>query len=297
LMMGTVCQDASFSMSDDGLHIAVVCDGHGGALHFRSDVGAKFAVMTAVRAIEGFLMNTDACLFAGKPLTKFGVEKELTEEQKASEVYQQMHKLFASILLSWQMSMADHAVENPITEEELKGLPELDQVLYKEGIVHDSAYGTTLLACGCTDDYWFAFQIGDGKVLTLEGEQWDAPIPDDKACHDNITTSMCDRHALSEFRFCFEGNGHFPEAIMLCTDGMEHTFKTTDKLAGFYRDMLGVVRKSSKEKMVKEMKRIFPLFSKMTTGDDISVASVYGDHNPLNLTKVNAEELKKWKLR
>jgi len=275
LVEGTVCQDASFSMSEDGLHLAVVCDGHGSARYFRSDVGAKLAVMAAVRAIAKFIDETDASLFAGKPLTKFGIEKELTEEQKVSEVYQQMHRLFATMLLSWNLSVTDHALKHPITEEELKRLPELDQVLYKEGIMHDSAYGTTLLACACTDDYWFAFQIGDGKVITLEREQWDAPIPDDKACHDNITTSVCDFHAQNEFRFCFEGNGHFPEAIVLCTDGMEHTYKTTNGLADFYRDMLGIAREAGKGKMVGEMKRFLPLFSKMTSGDDISVACVF----------------------
>ena len=35
-----VCQDASYSATDTTMSIAIVCDGHGGARYFISDVGA-----------------------------------------------------------------------------------------------------------------------------------------------------------------------------------------------------------------------------------------------------------------
>ena len=44
------CQDKSFAQKDiianDGTHFnfAIVCDGHGGAPYFRSDLGADFAI-------------------------------------------------------------------------------------------------------------------------------------------------------------------------------------------------------------------------------------------------------------
>jgi hypothetical protein len=51
----------------------------------------------------------------------------------------------------------------------------------------------------------------------------------DKKCHDNITTSLCDFDVINEFRFCYNGDGPFPYAVFLCSDGLENSFKTVDK--------------------------------------------------------------------
>ena len=36
-----VCQDYSATLTERGLTVAVVCDGHGGNRYFRSDVGSR----------------------------------------------------------------------------------------------------------------------------------------------------------------------------------------------------------------------------------------------------------------
>ena len=73
------CQDASFSaVYDDGLAIAIVCDGHGGERYFRSDVGARMATEVIRDSIKNFIQNVDKSLFVDKPYT--AVEAITSEE-------------------------------------------------------------------------------------------------------------------------------------------------------------------------------------------------------------------------
>lgn len=65
-----VCQDASYSATDTTMSIAIVCDGHGGARYFRSDVGAKFAVDATKECVDEFVSEIDKGIFVGKSLHK-----------------------------------------------------------------------------------------------------------------------------------------------------------------------------------------------------------------------------------
>ena len=275
----TVCQDSSVSMSKDGISIAAVADGHGGPHYSRSDIGAKLAVGVAVKCITAFVDEMDKSIFSGKPLVKYGVARELDEEQKSSELYKQIHSLLASVLYYWELEVQDHVEKNPFTSDELHAFSSEYQDMLKTGYSQDVPYGTTLLACIQTDCFWLAFQIGDGKVLISDKGAWHNPIPDDDNCYDNITTSMCDKHAIDDFRFCFQSDGHFPDAVFLCTDGMEHSFASIDKLTDYYKNILDVVKDGSKELLLKHLKKILPTFSMMTTGDDISVTCIYNNIN------------------
>ena len=68
------CQDASFSaVYDDGLAIAIVCDGHGGERYFRSDVGARMATEVIRGSVKTFVENVDKSLLAGKPQVGCGM--------------------------------------------------------------------------------------------------------------------------------------------------------------------------------------------------------------------------------
>ena len=52
LASGKPCQDASYSETSDRMSIAIVSDGHGGAIHSRSDVGSQLAIYAAQGVIE-----------------------------------------------------------------------------------------------------------------------------------------------------------------------------------------------------------------------------------------------------
>ena len=73
------CQDASFSaVYDDGLAMAIVCDGHGGERYFRSDVGSRLAIEVIRDSVRTFVENVAPSFFAGKLYT--AVEAVTSEE-------------------------------------------------------------------------------------------------------------------------------------------------------------------------------------------------------------------------
>ena len=64
------CQDFSYSaVTDSGMSIAIVCDGHGGNRYFRSDIGAKYAAEVTLEAVRQFVASIDQSLFEGNPYT------------------------------------------------------------------------------------------------------------------------------------------------------------------------------------------------------------------------------------
>ena len=77
-----MCQDASYSATDTTMSIAIVCDGHGGARYFRSDVGAKFAVDATKECVDEFVSEIDKDLFIGKPFTQKKSVKDVSIEYK-----------------------------------------------------------------------------------------------------------------------------------------------------------------------------------------------------------------------
>lgn len=75
---------------------------------------------------------------------------------------------------------------------------------YTKGEKVQSAYGATLIGVVVTKDFWFGVHIGDGKCVVFDKAGVDSePIPWDEQCFLNITTSICDSNAGSEFRYFF----------------------------------------------------------------------------------------------
>ena len=89
--------------------------------------------------------------------------------------------------------------------------------------------------------YWFAFQIGDGKCVFLTQSngkiECNKSIPWDERCFLNKTTSLCDSQAIDGFRFCYQGDGNFPMAVFLGSDGLDDTYGDEEGLYNFYIEL------------------------------------------------------------
>ena len=132
-----------------------------------------------------------------------------------------------------------------------------------------------------TPTYWFAFHIGDGKFVTVHNEgngiEFRQPIPWDERCFLNKTTSLCDSHVLEEFRYCYQGDGSFPRAVFLGSDGMDDSYGDGDNLYNFYTQLFKIIIRKGNEKALDELKKSLPIISKRGSKDDMSVACVYDD--------------------
>ena len=271
------CQDASFSaVYDNGLAIAIVCDGHGGERYFRSDVGSRMATEVIRDSVKTFVDNIDKGIFVGKLYTaqEAITSEEVVKKQTAVDIA--FRQLFSSIIYQWNQKIAEHAANTAVSEWEQEHVdPKYINELYTSE-TFEKLYGCTLMVYVQTPDYWFAFHLGDGKCISFQQNPlWSFPIPWDDRCFLNKTTSICDSNAINEFRYCYEGDGHFPWAIFLGSDGMDDSFGEDANLVNFYIQVVKMLVTEGLEATIKSIESDLPQLSKIGSKDDMSIAFVY----------------------
>lgn len=314
---GKPCQDASLAwQSEDGRFQAiVVADGHGGDTYVRSDVGSRLATELALHHIRRTLEDADFVrLMEGsrgavtaRPDGPRRVPKDPAERSESllellrqdklfarqvagiREQDERFQQLFRDIYEDWLDNIRRDSEENPFTDSEKALLGE--HRLAK-------AYGTTLMAFVRTPAYWFAFHLGDGKMLAAdETGQWSEPVPWDCNCFLNLTTSLCNSRPLSSFRYAFDGTGHFPVAVVLGSDGLDDSWGTMEKLQNFYSQVLSIfwgneVEGKTMEQTVGELGEYLTRVSVQGSRDDMTMAGLL-DWNrldiPLQLAKLRQQ--------
>lgn len=278
--VGKVCQDYSYgNIYEDGVAIVVVCDGHGGKRYFRSDIGARLACQVTEEKTRFFIDTVGDSLFKGKPYTaNSAIATQINNEQfeKENEIDKSLRQLFSSIIYEWGVRIQDHAEAIPLTEQELSSIEEDWQADFESRTNLEKVYGCTLMAYIQTKDFWLAYHIGDGKCISFNAEgEWSEPIPWDERCFLNKTTSLCDSNAINEFRYCYQGDGNFPVATFLGSDGLDDSFGSEENLANFYAQILKKIVQVSKECVVEEIQTTLPELSAIGSKDDMSVATVF----------------------
>lgn len=159
----SVCQDAALShLTDDGMLIVAVADGHGDKKHALSHIGSRLAVATAVELIE--IALRDVIVQSHK--NTFQIQKEL-QLQLPKRIHYEWKK---RILEEISKDRTEDATEFVIEEFEEENLKE--QVIL---------YGTTLLAVGIFQGHMLCFQLGDGDIfiLTNREQEFDEQSADD----------------------------------------------------------------------------------------------------------------------
>ena len=262
-----VCQDYSYSHIDEnGLAIAVVCDGHGGKHYFRSDVGARFATEIIANNVREFVGNIDEALFVGQPFTQqAAIQTEIDRQdfRKEKPIDIAFRQLFGSIIGQWQQRIEQHAAANPLTEKENAQVEEQYRKEFLSGYKLEKIYGCTLMAYVSTPKYWFAFHLGDGKCISFDKDaQWKEPVLWDDRCFLNKTTSICDSDALNEFRYSYQGDGVFPVAVFLGSDGMDDSFGEETNLVNFYVRVAKSLVKDGFDATFADIKDTLPELSK-----------------------------------
>jgi serine/threonine protein phosphatase PrpC len=256
---GEICQDFSAFYSGGDMTVAVVCDGHGGDMYFRSDKGAKFAADAAVACIREFISHK----------ADYMQDIDVTWSALVS-------RLEMSIITRWNQAVESDYAENGFTEDELDGLRGSDLMALSHDYGYYLAYGTTLIAVAVTPEFWFGIHIGDGKCAVVsDGWQFAEPIPWDENNFMGITTSMCNSNALRLFRSCF--NRKLPDAVIIATDGIEESFADRTYLYGFYKKILGSVKSGDISGAKSNLEAFLPILSKKGSGDDLSIAVIYND--------------------
>lgn len=232
------CQDYSMSCQTDDYAIAIVADGHGGSAYFRSDRGSHMAAETAMSVLIEFLTAT------GNMST---IPEGNWQRQLAS-----------ALITEWQQRIYTDYQCEPFRADSDRW---------------QKAYGTTIIVSLCTPYCFFGMQIGDGRCIALDKRNTATqPIPWDKRCFLNRTTSLCDKEALNEFRFCFHRK-RLPKAVFIGTDGVEDCFANANGLYDFYKVLYRQLS-TDFDTALNNLRRFLPSMTQKGSTDDISIAGI-----------------------
>lgn len=243
--------------------MCLVADGHGGRRYIRSADGSRIAVKIGIISSLAVLNGCiDSCI-------------KNRDREKTSE---NLKLVCSKIVNSWRLHGKEGIVahykktplspeEEKICREEFKNFPLTEDDIY-------TLYGTTLLIGGYVEKYgfWYAIQIGDGKCIAIrEDGSIFYPIQDDEKLAFGVTTSLCGKNAISDFRYAFGYDRLSGIAVM--SDGLTDSFekdKLPDFILNIQKNMFADERKTK-----EELRSFLPRLSEMGSGDDISIASIF----------------------
>jgi serine/threonine protein phosphatase PrpC len=240
--------------------IVAASDGHGSAKYFRSHIGSRLAVETAIGLAQEFLN--------GQPDTKnLSAIKRTAEERLPQEMSRR-----------WKEAVESHIANNPLSDEELAALEKKDGVAAREAIqnkpVH--AYGATILTVLVEESFILYLQLGDGDILLVsDGGGVERPLPKDERLFANETTSLSSHNAWSDFRFSFQTlAGPPPALILLSTDGYANSFVSEEAFLKVGKDLLEMIRAGGLDEVNQSLETWLSEASAAGSGDDITLAII-----------------------
>lgn len=236
-----------------------IADGHGGEKHFRSNIGARFAVQAAAEAMKNFeegLLN--------QPLP-----------QSLSAVEAAAEHLPRSIVSRWRKLVEQHREDNDFTPLETEWIKKKENADAWKAITANPAllYGATLLSVLVTESFILFLQIGDGDILTVSTSgKVNRPIPDDERLLANETTSLCNPTAVRDFRTYFQRIvDPKPALILLSTDGYSDSFRNPEGFLKVGTDIWHMIRSDGLQKVEENLEEWLTLATQRGSGDDITL--------------------------
>ena len=250
---GRVCQDASRSFGNYNFSAAVVCDGHGGDKHFRSDVGSKIAV--------------DVCEQSVREIARY-----CSHIGKLSEATALWRNLEAHIISAWRSAAYDHYCKNPFSQSELDALKQADRdkVTFEPLI----AYGSTCLLALVCGKFLYLMQLGDGDIRLIRERKCFAPLQADDRLAFGTTTSLCDENALANVRDYVAPIKKI-KGCWLSTDGVINSFCDEKSFCNFIYTARREYAKLSFKEFQDEVAEFLPRLSEIGSGDDVSIGCIF----------------------
>ena len=236
--------------------IVAVADGHGGARHFRSAIGAGIAVQATVEALRTLAPRLDA--------------GDAPERSRIAAV-----DVPTRIVAAWSEGVRRHLAAAPLTEAELRAVEAAEGRAAREAVAADPqlAYGATLLGAAAAGGCALLAQLGDGDILAVAPDGTTSrPLPADERLIGNRTTSLCQPGAAGDFRTLVVDTDRAPVALLvLATDGYANSFRAD---AGFLQvggDLLRMLGESGIAAVREALPGFLADASANGSGDDVTV--------------------------
>ena len=256
---GRVCQDFSSAYHDEERTILTACDGHGGSLYIRSDVGSKLASM----AIMKVLQRIEKSSFFHYTKTKM------------------INKIKLQILCEWNNMVDKDLSDKAISKKEKEALGENEKFKLKSCPV--KAYGTTLNGAMIFGNRLVCVSLGDGGIFLLKRGKIIPAFEDDEDAVANLTYSMCQEDAFEHLKVhIFDFNEL--DGVLLCTDGLINPYQS---ISNFEQKLVKPIcvkllegNKVEIDNFVKQMGE------KLGIGDDVTLALAMKSNTSLRTYKI-----------
>lgn len=275
---GSACEDYAMSYSDpdNRFHICVTCDGHSDKNCFRSKKGSEFGCLAAIDVLKKFF-------------------ELYFEDGRKDYVFSDMaiNRVKMSIKESWNDKVFKNLSDNPLTEDELKPLSNNVRQIYESGKLLENIYGATFLAAALCDDFFVAFHIGDGLLISVEEDGiYHEPISADTDKVHGSPASICDADLFSRpmaFRHIITKKK--PLAVIVTSDGVGDCMDLLDYKKSL-KQILDVFNEKENKHMPqselnKSQKKYLNSYLEYWAGegvgveDDCSLAGIYSLDNPI----------------
>lgn len=245
------CQDKSAAFGNYDFSAIVVCDGHGGEKHFRSDKGAEIAVSVAQKIVPAFVKSV------GKH----------PDPPAFSCRWKELEKRMVFI---WRETVEKDYEKQPFSNQELTDFSsDMQDELKSDPCI---AYGTTLLLAVMCSEHLFLLQLGDGDCAVFRTGTNEKPIADDPRCAFGRTASLCDKDALAHIRDCILSDKQIVGCV-LSSDGVKNSFESEEYYLKFCQTLVAECRTNRKAKI--ELQQFLPQLSSNGSGDDVSIAILF----------------------
>ena len=195
------CQDFSAVYHDEERTIITACDGHGGRIYIRSDLGSKFAskaLITVLQKIENSLFY------------------KYSKDERAE-------KIKLAVLCEWNALVERSLSESRFTKREVFNLSEEER---RHLTFHpEKAYGTTLNGVMAFGNKLVCVNLGDGGVFTVKkGIVEPVFNAEDDDTVANITYSMCAEDAYKHINVAILDLREY-DGVIACTDGVLNPYR------------------------------------------------------------------------
>lgn len=269
----TCCEDASISLSVDGINVIVVSDGHGDPACFRSQIGSKLAVEIAAEKLVSFAKN----------IQDQGWEDQLLNPAQQEKLLRQ---LIRSIIGNWNLQIATQLEAEPITEEEF-AVSRSYEAAYRAGRDLPHIFGCTLIAALVTDRYLLALQQGDGRCVVVHGDgTTDQPIPWDDRCVGNVCTSLCHEDAVYSCRYYVQDLRQDPLiACFAVSDGIEDSLESQEDVNAFVCNIASILLQDGRDELLTQLEDYLPHMSQVGSADDMSIAGIVAEESTEAVTR------------
>jgi len=247
LKSGTVCQDYSASYHDEERTIVTACDGHGGNVYIRSDLGSKYASKAIMKVFQE-------------------VEKSLFYRYKREEICE---KIKLNILCEWNAFVEKNISDKPIAKKEFVGLTE-DEI-FKLKCNFSKAYGTTMNGAMVLGNKLICVNLGDGGIFTLRKGEVKSVFEEDEETVANITYSMCGEDAYKHINIAILDFNDY-DGVLVCTDGIVNPYQS---MPNFVKSFAKPISLKLLNEEYNEIDRIIEkIGTQIGIGDDVSCSMI-----------------------